>query len=46
MNGTWAVFLVADDAAGGLWANVARAATIAVGTVLALRARRARPPTA
>jgi membrane protease YdiL (CAAX protease family) len=46
MNGTWAVFLVADDAAGGLWANVARAATIAVGTVLALRARRAVPSAA
>lgn len=42
MNGAWLVFAVADDAAGSLWPNVGRGATIALGTVLAVRHRRAR----
>ncbi len=42
MNLAWAIFAVAEDAAGGLWPNVGRALTIALGTVLALRHRRAR----
>lgn len=37
MNAAWMVFAVADNAAGGLWPNVGRALTIAVGTVLTLR---------
>ncbi|MBL9079255.1 MAG: CPBP family intramembrane metalloprotease [Planctomycetes bacterium] len=40
MNGAWAVFAAADDAAGGVWPNIGRGLTIAVGTVLALRQRR------
>lgn len=40
MNGAWLVFGAADDAAGGLWPNVGRGLTIAVGTLLALRHRR------
>lgn len=40
MNGAWLVFGAASDAAGGLWANVGRGATIAVGTWLAIRSRR------
>lgn len=40
MNAAWLVTGVADDAAGGLWPNVGRGATIALGTVLALRHRR------
>jgi membrane protease YdiL (CAAX protease family) len=39
MNAAWMVFGAAEDAAGGLWPNVGRGLTIAVGTVLALRAR-------
>lgn len=42
MNGVWMVFGLADDAAGGLWPNVGRGATIVVGTILALRHRRQR----
>lgn len=44
MNAAWMVFAVADNAAGGLWPNIGRAATIAVGTVLTLRhVQRAKP---
>lgn len=39
MNAAWMVFAVAADAAGGLWPNVGRALTVALGTVLALRHR-------
>jgi hypothetical protein len=42
MNGAWMVFAVAEDAAGGLWPNVGRGLTIALGTILALRHRRDR----
>lgn len=37
MNGAWMVFALAPDAAGGLWANLSRAATIGLGTWLTLR---------
>ena len=37
MNAAWALFGVADSAAGALWPNVGRGLTIALGTVLALR---------
>lgn len=37
MNAAWALFDVSSDAAGGLWPNVGRGLTIALGTVLALR---------
>ena len=37
MNAAWMVFAVADDAAGGLWANVGRGLTIALGTWLTVR---------
>jgi len=37
MNGAWMVFALAPDAAGGLWANLSRAATIGLGTWLCLR---------
>ncbi len=37
MNAAWALFEVADDAAGGLWANVGRVLTIVLGTLLARR---------
>lgn len=37
MNAAWALFSVSDNAAGGLWPNVGRGLTIALGTVLALR---------
>lgn len=37
MNAAWMVFAVADDAGGGLWANVGRGLTIALGTWLTLR---------
>ena len=37
MNAAWMVFAVASDAGGGLWANVGRGLTIALGTVLTLR---------
>ncbi|MFN3243030.1 MAG: type II CAAX prenyl endopeptidase Rce1 family protein [Planctomycetota bacterium] len=40
MNAAWALFDVSDDAAGGLWPNVGRGLTIALGTVLALRRSR------
>lgn len=40
MNGAWVVFGVAGDAAGGLWPNIGRGLTIALGTVLAIRHRR------
>lgn len=40
MNAAWLLTGVADDAAGRLWPNVGRGATIALGTVLALRHRR------
>jgi len=39
MNAAWMVFAVAADAGGGLWANVGRGLTIALGTVLTLRRR-------
>lgn len=42
MNAVWMVFGLAEDAAGGLWPNVGRGATIAVGTLLALRQLRRR----
>ncbi|MFN9305596.1 MAG: lysostaphin resistance A-like protein [Pseudomonadota bacterium] len=37
MNAAWMVFTVADDAGGGLWANVGRGLTIALGTWRTLR---------
>ncbi|MCK5944377.1 MAG: CPBP family intramembrane metalloprotease [Planctomycetes bacterium] len=37
MNAAWAVFRVSEDAAGGVWPNLGRAGTIALGTVLAVR---------
>lgn len=40
MNAAWQLFAVSGDAAGGLWPNVGRGLTIALGTVLALRHRR------
>jgi membrane protease YdiL (CAAX protease family) len=40
MNAAWGVFHVSDDAAGGLWPNVGRGLTIALGTVMAIRYRR------
>lgn len=40
MNAGWLVFDVPGGAVGGLWANVGRTVTIALGTVLALRWRR------
>jgi membrane protease YdiL (CAAX protease family) len=42
MNAAWGVFQVSDDAAGGLWPNVGRGLTIALGTVMAIRHRRRR----
>lgn len=45
MNAAWMVFAVADSAAGGLWPNVGRGLTIALGTVLAVRHRRRAPVT-
>lgn len=41
MNAAWMVTGAADDAAGGLGANVGRALTIALGTLLTVRHRRA-----
>jgi membrane protease YdiL (CAAX protease family) len=47
MNGAWTIFGVADSAAGGLWPNVGRGLTIAVGTALAIgRLRRSARPSA
>lgn len=43
MNGAWMVFALAPDAAGGLWANLSRAATIGLGTWLTLRHLRPTP---
>lgn len=43
MNGAWMVFALAPDAAGGLWANLSRAATIGLGTWLTLRHLRRTP---
>jgi len=40
MNAAWQLFAISGDAAGGLWPNVGRGLTIALGTVLALRFRR------
>lgn len=40
MNAAWMVTGVAGDAGGGLWPNLGRAGTIALGTVLAIRHRR------
>ncbi len=40
MNAAWQLFAISGDAAGGLWPNVGRGLTIALGTVLALRHRR------
>jgi len=40
MNAAWMVFAVAENAAGGLWPNVGRGLTIALGTVLTVRRRR------
>lgn len=39
MNAAWMVFAVAENAAGGLWPNIGRGLTIALGTTLALRRR-------
>ncbi|MCC7395921.1 MAG: CPBP family intramembrane metalloprotease [Planctomycetes bacterium] len=40
MNAAWMVTGVAGDAGGTLWPNLGRAATIVLGTVLAVRAQR------
>jgi membrane protease YdiL (CAAX protease family) len=40
MNAAWMVFAVANDAGGGLWANVGRGGTIALGTWLTVRRTR------
>lgn len=40
MNAAWSLFAVADDAGGGLWANVGRGGTIALGTWLTVRRTR------
>ena len=40
MNAAWMVFAVAGSAAGGLWPNIGRGLTIALGTMLAVRHRR------
>jgi membrane protease YdiL (CAAX protease family) len=42
MNAAWQLFAISGDAAGGLWPNVGRGLTIALGTVLALRWQRRR----
>jgi len=44
INAAWLIFAVAGGATGdGLWSNLGRAATIALGTVIALRHRQKLP---
>ncbi len=42
MNAAWMVFALGGGAVGGLWPNIGRGLTIALGTVLTLRHRRSR----